>query len=292
MRSYRCCLLVAFLVGALFSLGTPQSVDAQERDNTFPRVSPNATVSQTIGVTEVQIAYSRPSVRGRTIFGELVPFGEPWRTGANEATTFSVSTPVKIQGERLDAGTYAFFTIPGPDSWTLIFNEEADQWGAFGYDSNQDALRVNVEPESGESQEQMIFTFEDVTDTSGRVVLHWSDTRVPFEITVNTPEIVRAQAEEAIPNADSWQTPARYASYALEQDMMIEDALEWIDQSIEQSEEFGNLALKARLLAANGQYSTAVETANSALQLASSMDDAPNGVEELRSQVEEWKGQM
>jgi len=113
-----------------------------DRENTVPRVSPNALVGQTIGVTEVRIAYGRPSVRGRKIFGGLVPFDEVWRTGANEATTISFSTPVRIEGTSLDAGTYSLFTIPGPETWTLIFNSEPEQWGAYNYDSSKDILRV------------------------------------------------------------------------------------------------------------------------------------------------------
>jgi len=283
--------LVLFFIAGFLTLGGP-TANAQERGDTLPRVSPNAAVSQTIGVTEVQITYGRPSVRGRTIFGDLVPFDETWRTGANEATTVSVSTPVQIEGERLDAGTYALFTVPGPNSWTILLNEEANQWGAYEHDPSKDVLRVNVEPESAEPQEQMLFTFEDVTDTSATVVLRWSETRVPFEVSVNTSQIVRAQAQEAVPTAEDWQVPARYAAYALEHDVMIEDALGWIDRSIELSEEFSNLALKARLLAADGQHRAAVETADAALAQADGTDETPDGAADLRDKVEEWKAQI
>jgi len=156
---------------------------AQERGTEEPRVSPNAAVSQTIGTTEVRITYGRPQVKGRTIYGELVPYGEVWRTGANEATTFSVSSDVTIEGEPLSEGTYSLYTIPQKDQWTLIFNNAANQWGT-NYDKSKDALRVEVTPESAPPREMMTFLFEEVTDTTGTGVLHWAEVRVPFEIQV------------------------------------------------------------------------------------------------------------
>jgi hypothetical protein len=156
---------------------------AQERGNDEARVSPNAAVSQTIGTTEVRITYGRPQVKGREIFGGLVSYNEVWRTGANEATTFSVSSDVTIEGEPLSAGTYSLYTIPGPEAWTIIFNNVADQWGT-NYDDSEDALRVEVTPESASAREMMTFLFEEVTAEQGTCVLHWAETRVPFEIQV------------------------------------------------------------------------------------------------------------
>lgn len=280
-------LLTGLLLGIL-----ALPVEAQERGNTLPRTSPNATVSQTIGITEVQITYGRPSVNGRAIFGDLVPFGDPWRTGANEATTFSVSTPVQVEGQTLEAGTYGLFTVPGRDSWTIIFNDVAEQWGAYEYDSSEDVLRVETTPESADPQEMMTFTFESVTDTSATMALHWATTRVPVDLTVNTDDAIRAQAEEAVPNAESWQSPAQYASYALENDVLLPDALEWIDRSIELDERFQNVALKARLHAAQGQYKAARATATRALDMAEGMEDPPSGLDALRDAMEDWETQM
>ena len=174
-------LLPLLFLGVLFVA----PANAQERGNDEVRVSPNAAVSQTIGTTEVRLTYGRPSVDGRTIFAEdgLVPFGEVWRSGANEATTISFSDDVTVQGEPLSAGTYSVYTIPGPDSWTIIFNDVANQWGTE-YDESEDVLRVEATPESGPQVEMMMFYFENVDDTSGTCVLHWNETRVPFEIQV------------------------------------------------------------------------------------------------------------
>ncbi|MFB6271659.1 MAG: DUF2911 domain-containing protein [Salinibacter sp.] len=175
--------LRVLLVAALFAAFTAAPVLAQERGNEEPRVSPNAVVSQTIGTTEVRITYGRPQVKGRTIFGGLVPYGKVWRTGANEATTFSVSSDVTIEGKPLSKGTYSLYTIPGKDQWTIIFNNVANQWGTQ-YDSTKDALRVKVSPESAPPREMMTFLFEGVTNEKGTCVLHWAEVRVPFDIRV------------------------------------------------------------------------------------------------------------
>jgi hypothetical protein len=181
LRSSLRAALPLLLLGAV--LAAPAL--AQERGNEEARASPNAAVSQTIGTTEVRLTYGRPQVKGRTIFGDdgLVPYGEVWRTGANEATTISFSSDVTVQGESLAAGTYSLYTIPGPESWTIIFNDTAEQWGT-NYDNSEDVLRVDATPASAPSREMMTFLFTDVTNTSGTCVLHWADVRVPFEIEV------------------------------------------------------------------------------------------------------------
>lgn len=176
--------LSAAFAAVLLTACFASSAFAQERGNDEPRVSPNAAVSQTIGTTEVRITYGRPQVNGRTIFGDLVPYGEVWRTGANEATTFSVSSDVTIQEKRLPDGTYSLYTIPGQDQWTLIFNNAANQWGTQ-YDQSKDALRVQVTPESTSSREMLTFLFEEITNEKGTCVLHWAGVRVPFDIEVS-----------------------------------------------------------------------------------------------------------
>jgi len=148
------------------------------------RVSPKASVMQAVGFTEVTINYSRPGVKGRTIWGELVPYNKVWRAGANEATTISFSTDVTIEGKSLPAGTYGFFTIPDKNSWTIIFNKVADQWGAFQYNEAEDALRVTVKPESNNFQEWLAYTITKTGDKSAVVNLEWEKLKVPFKIEV------------------------------------------------------------------------------------------------------------
>lgn len=270
----------------------PAAQQIPERDNTVPRVSPDAIVGQTIGLTEVRITYGRPSVRGRTIFGDLVPFDEVWRTGANEATAISFSTPVRIEGKPLEAGTYGLFTIPGTDRWTIILNNEAEQWGAYNYDSQKDALRVEVEPESAPTQELMTFSFDNVTDSTATSALHWAETRVPFEISTNTTEVLRTRAEETLPQTDDWQLPLQYVNYALENDVLLDEALRWVNRSIEIEERFVNLRMKAHVLAATAQFEAAINAANDAVSKAEGMEETPDGLNELQSQIESWESEV
>lgn len=283
--------LALVVLGLTCFLGVA-ATQAQQRGNTVPRVSPNATVSQTIGVTNVEITYGRPSVRGRNIFGGLVPFDEVWRTGANEATTISFSTPVRVEGKSLDAGTYGFFTIPGPDQWTLIFNAEAEQWGAYNYDSGEDVLRVRVEPEPAPKREMMSFYVHNVTDSTATAFLHWNETRVPFEVSVNTTEVLRTRAEKRTANTDDWRAPLQYVGYALENDVLLDEALRWVNRSIELQETFRNLRMKAYVLAGMGQLDEAVNTANTALSKAEGVEETPDGVGELKDQIAAWESKM
>ncbi|MES3630650.1 MAG: DUF2911 domain-containing protein [Longimonas sp.] len=182
--------LSAILVAGALLFTISLSAHAQERSTDEPRVSPNAEVHQTIGTTDVQVTYGRPSVRGRTIFGDLVPYGEVWRTGANEATTITFANDMHVEGERVEAGTYALFTIPADDdTWTLVLNAVANQWGAYNYDAEEDVLRTDVMPyEADTFREQMSFSFEAVSDTSATLLMHWADTALPVELSVADEE--------------------------------------------------------------------------------------------------------
>ncbi len=164
---------------------------AQQRANEEVRASPNAVVGQTIGTTDVTITYGRPSVRDRAIFGDslaaeqpLVPYGAVWRTGANEATAITFSDDVTVEGQPLEAGTYGLFTIPGENEWTIIFNEAPEQWGAYEYDESRDALRITATPEEADFSELMTFSFDEVGENTGELVLRWADTAVPVTIGV------------------------------------------------------------------------------------------------------------
>ncbi len=160
------------LTAALFTLGT--TLNAQER------VSPLKEAKTIIsGSVNLAITYSSPSVKGRKIWGDLVPFGEVWRTGANEATTFEVNKDVLVNGQRLAAGKYAFFTIPSEKTWTLVFNKEPNQWGAYNYKEAMDALRVTAKPKAAKAfSEQLMIT----ADSKGKVVLTWENLSVPFKV--------------------------------------------------------------------------------------------------------------
>lgn len=168
--------LTVFLVCAF----TFNSAVAQERTTDRVMVSPNASVSQTIGLTKVSLTYGRPSVNDREIFGGLVPYNAVWRTGANESTAISFSDDVRVEGELIEEGTYSLYTVPGEDTWTIIINDKLS-WGTQ-YDESEDVARVDVDAEESHFLEQMMIYFENITEDSGDLVIHWADTKVSVEI--------------------------------------------------------------------------------------------------------------
>jgi hypothetical protein len=159
------------------------------------RESPAASVSQDLGLTKVEIAYHRPAVKGRVIWGGLVPYGKVWRAGANEATTISFSGPVKVAGHDVPGGTYAFFAIPGKDHWTLILDKNPKQWGAFSYKPDQDLLRFEVTPAPAPMQEWLDYTVELADQATATVTLHWEKLAVSFPVTVEIPGLAALKAE-------------------------------------------------------------------------------------------------
>jgi hypothetical protein len=167
-------ILSAILSAAIFCL--PSFLTAQAKPS-----SPELSSTAKVGSIEVSMKWGAPSVKGRTIWGELVPFDKIWRTGANNATTFTASKDVKINGKALPAGTYSVFTIPGKTEWTLIFNKKAEQWGAYDYKDSEDALRVTVTPKMvTDVKEQLTFT----VNKNGKVSFHWE--KLTFDFTVSS----------------------------------------------------------------------------------------------------------
>ncbi|HYW35206.1 MAG TPA: DUF2911 domain-containing protein [Balneolaceae bacterium] len=151
-----------------------------KRGNSKPRVSPNATISQTIGTTVITLHYGRPGVKGRKIFGGLVPYNKVWRAGANEATAINFSKDVKVQGQSLKAGWYSLFMIPGKQEWTIIFNSTI-KWG-LDYVKKSDVLRVKATPEEAPMHEWLMYSFRDLKNNSANLVLNWDKTAVPITI--------------------------------------------------------------------------------------------------------------
>ncbi|PWN06148.1 DUF2911 domain-containing protein [Rhodohalobacter mucosus] len=170
----------SLLIGAILMILTTADLSAQERQTERVMVSPNASVSQTIGLTDILVTYGRPAVRDREIFGGLVPFGEVWRTGANESTVVVFPEDVRVQDEMVPAGTYSLYTIPGEDEWTVIFNNLIS-WGTQ-YDEAEDFLRVMASPEDSHYVEQMMIYFENVSAEAGDLVIHWANTKVPVTV--------------------------------------------------------------------------------------------------------------
>ena len=166
-----------FAIALALALLTSLPALAQRGDDANRR-SKNGRAEGAAGGAQVVVEYGRPSVNGRAIWGSLVPYGKVWRTGADEATTVTVDRDVLVEGQRLPAGTYALFTIPGESSWTVIFNQVAKQWGAFDYDAGQDVLRVEVTPRAHEHVETFEIAVED-----DAVVLRWAELEVPIRLT-------------------------------------------------------------------------------------------------------------
>ncbi|HEX7191045.1 MAG TPA: DUF2911 domain-containing protein [Thermoanaerobaculia bacterium] len=256
----------------------------------LPAVSQHAVVTQTVGLTDITVTYSRPGVKGREIFGGLVPYGKVWRTGANTATQFAVTTDVTIEGKALPAGTYSLHTIPGPDQWTVAFNKDAGQWGSFNYDEKKDALRVTVKPEKTQHPTEWLeFYFPQISTDSATLLLRWADVEVPIHIDTNTTTNVLANARTAVAGAkaDDWQTPYRAGTFALENGKMAE-AKEWSDAAVKKSENLSTLWLRARIQQKEGHTAEAVKTAELGLSKQTDKDNK-DFVGEVKKQLEGWK---
>ena len=261
-----------------------------------PRASQKASVMQTIGVTDVSITYSRPAVKGRTIWGDwpgeakgegtldgrpgpggapLVPYGHIWRAGANEATLFSVDTDVLINGQPLSAGKYSFHAIPGKDEWTLIFNKDDGQWGSFSYDAAKDALRVKAKPmESSHSHELLTYDIDGVTENAATVNLMWEKVKVPFTVAVkdvNAATIAKLKAFAAAAASDNYTAPFQAAGWARQNKQMelakqwAEQALKAADESIKAKPTFQNTSARANILLALGRKDEAIAASEKAI---------------------------
>lgn len=240
----------AAAVAAVFAIAVLALPAAAQNIENLPRQSPAASVSQRIGVADVEIRYHRPSINTREVWGALVPYGEVWRAGANDNTTITLSAPAKVEGKDLPAGTYGLHMIPTEDAWTVIFSTNSTSWGSFTYDQAEDALRVTVRPEKAPFAEQLAYGFEDVTNTGAVAVLHWEEIKVPFEITFDTNALAVAEIRRQLRHLPqfSWQGWLSAAGYLVNADIEHEQALEWVDRSITMNRNGQNLGLKFRLL--------------------------------------------
>ncbi len=251
-------LQVARLSLSLATLALALPAGAQQFNT--PRPSPNAKLQQTVGTTELSVTYSRPGVKGRPIWGALVPWDKPWRTGANEATQFVCSDEITVEGKKLPAGSYALVTIPTAGSWTVAFSSQKEMWGAFDYDPKNDALRVTVTPAAAEHVERMQFTFDDPTADAVTLNLRWEKLSVPVKIGVDTNGKTLAAARAAITAAkpDDWRTPYRAAAWANDAGVAPEEVVLWARSAAKVKENFQTAGLLARLAAKTGDNKNAV----------------------------------
>jgi hypothetical protein len=266
----------------------------------MPRESQSASVSQTVGVTEIAIKYHRPAVKGRVIWGCrtedvlqkpgavypcLVPNGQVWRAGANDATTVSFSTDVKIEGQPLPAGTYGLFMIPGESEWTIAFNKRAKQWGAFTYSDKEDVLRVKVAPQTAEqTQERLEYAFPVVSNDAAQIALRWEKMKIVFNVAVDSAKQSSTKAKTAFDPSSGYFA----ADYYYQNKTNLEEALKWINAALAFDENGGNLLLKAKILAELKRYQEAVETGEKAVVFFKSKNLA-KPAEDTQKLIDEWK---
>lgn len=273
MTRHAAAMPLALAVTLALSLASSPAAPQQSVSLTLPLASPRAQLSQVIGLTQIDITYHRPAVNGRVIWGDLVPYGQVWRTGANENTLISFSTGVNLEGQLLAAGTYGLHTLPGESQWQVIFSHDTAGWGSFSYDEAQDALRVAVQPVAAAHAERLTFTFEDVTDDSAVILLRWEELQLPIRVEVDTQEIALASIRDQLKGLSQffWMGWNQAADYCLQKEINYPEALQWVDNSIQAEERFENLSTRAQLLERSGDQEEAAATMARALEIATAL---------------------
>lgn len=213
------------------------------------RLSPACTVSQDLGISRIELAFARPAVKGRKIWGELVPFGQVWRAGANNATTITLSHAARVAGKDLAAGTYGFFVIPGEKAWTLILNRKAKQWGAYEYKAEEDVLRWDVTPQAGPHLEYLDYRVIPADTGQATIELGWEKLRVSFPVAFDTKGLYWAHLEDTLKKAPEtdWVPWYQAAAYCQAQGLEPQQALLWIEKSLKAGESFWNHETAARI---------------------------------------------
>lgn len=260
------------VLAATAFLAWPFRSKAQYSQLDLPRESQHAKVLQTIGTTDITVEYSRPSVKGRTIWGEVVPYDQVWRAGANENTVLTTTHDLTVEGRSLPAGTYGLHMIPTKDRWTVIFSKDHQAWGSFFYKEANDALRVTVSPRPGNMTEQVTYDFTDVTADGSTLVLRWEKLEVPVKLGVDVHGIVLAGMDGQLRGigAFGWEVWYEAAHYSHAEKIAPEKAMKWVDASIARQPNFENRSLKATMLEEQGR------TAEAAALRKNMLDEATN----------------
>jgi len=263
-------ILTSLAILAVFAAG------AQE----LPQPSPSTHLEQRVGLTDITLDYSRPSVNGRVIFGDLVPFGSHWRAGANQNTKVTFSKPVTIAGTDVAAGTYSLSMIPNKGAWTVILNTKTDMWGVDGYSQEQDVLRTEVTPQAIAPVETMRMNLENITVSKAEIVLDWSDVRVAIPVELNTMELATANIDAAIAaEPENWRVYRNAANFYNQNNIELATALTYMEKSIELNpDSWYSYYLYAQVLAKNDRKKEAKKAANKALEMGraeSAKNNAP-----------------
>lgn len=231
-------------------------------DDKKVRLSPTASVYQTVGYTDFILTFGSPAVNNRAIWGALVPYNKVWRAGANEATTIEFSTPVSIQGTPVPAGKYAIFTIPAENEWTIILNKKWNQWG-LDYEKNksEDLIQFKARPEKNSFNERLFFKFLDFTDSSATIALIWENIKVPFKINISLEDIALKQIQNSLLKAKEgdWRIFLDAAEYAVDNNFFNSEPLKWIDKSLSINETYKAYFIKAEYFYKNRQFTEALK---------------------------------
>lgn len=257
---------------------------------TLPMPSPACTLSQTIGLTQVTVAYSRPGAKDRVVFGDLVPFDEMWRTGANKATQLTFGTEVKINSQTIPAGSYSLFTIPGKTEWTIVINKDTELWGTGGYKQENDVLRFKVKSEKlPYLAETFTIDFQQIEATKAILYLQWENTRVSFDIEVDSEAAAWANIEKEIKAVEgSWRVYVRAADYVAGTGKNLDKALEWTEKALEMEEYWWTYSVQAEIYAAMGDHKQAQKSLQKAIDLGSEIPNWSYG-ETLAKQMQEYQ---
>lgn len=270
----------------LVALLVPAFANAQVPGLITPDASPAASATQVVGLTEMTVSYHRPAVNGRKIWGGLVPYDQVWRAGADENTTVSFSTPVTVNGAKLEAGTYGVHMIPTTGAWTVIFSKESGAWGSFSYDQTEDAARISVTPEPAAMQERLGYSFDDPTRDSAVLAMRWEKLRVPVEVKVDVGRTVfdnyKAQLR-GLPRF-GWQGWNQAANWAAQNDIDLDEAMVLAERSISMNRNFNNLRTKALILEKKGNTADAAKLRSDALEIATEAEINAYGYQLLGQQ--------
>jgi hypothetical protein len=262
---------LAFISGLMVA---SSSLAAEPPKVEFPAASPACTLKQHVGLTDIEIDYSRPSVKGRDIFGGLVPYGKVWRTGANQATKIIFSTPVKLNGTEIPAGTYALMSIPGKDEWTIIINKGSEQWGAYKYDEKADVARIKATPiKIDRSIDTLAIDIGEITDDSSVLKIVWDKTIVPVKLEVNYTDKLTSEIEAVMASDDKKKPYFQAAQFYYNHNLDLKKAKTWIDAAVADKDAHYIVYVQAEILAKLGDKTAAIAAAKHSSELAEKAND-------------------
>ncbi|QLG44185.1 DUF2911 domain-containing protein [Costertonia aggregata] len=238
----------------------------------YPKASPYSSIVQEVGLTKIEVVYSRPAVRGRKIFGELVPHGRIWRVGANASTKITISDTITVSGNQLPAGTYALYAFPEEKEWEIAFHTNISHWGdgRTKYNPNEDVFRLKVVPEKTiHFQENFLITFDNISHDTADMIWLWANTKVTIPVIVDTKRMMEAEIEKQLQVNPTAQTYYEAARYYVEQGAKHKLALQYLNKAIALGgDTYYFHRVKSLAEAALGYHETAIVSAEKSLQLA------------------------